>query len=86
MGNLIELPNINPESLILDGNESKPQRNGNFNLKNYLNVRLDEGETEKTITIRLLPMDLKTGSPFVKVHVHNVKVPKELVKQGQKPF
>ena len=85
MGNLIELPNINPESLVMDGETTK-KGNGNFSLKNYLDLRVEEGQGERTVTIRLLPMDLETGNPFVKVHVHNVKVPKELVKPGQKPF
>ena len=81
MGNLVDLPNITPDSIVF-GNK-KPS---NFDVKNYLNVRLDEGQTEKTITIRLLPMDLSTGNPFVKIHVHNVQVPKELARPGQKPF
>lgn len=84
MGNLIELPNINPESIVFDGKSQK--KSGNFDLKNYLNVRLGKDEKEKTITIRLLPMDLKTGNPFVKIHVHNVQVPKDLVGEGAKPF
>lgn len=86
MGNPIDLPNITPESIVFGNEGQKPVNNGNFNSKNYLNVRLDEGEEEKTITIRLLPMDLKTGNPFAKIHVHNVQVPKELVKKGQKPY
>ena len=83
MGNQIQLPNINPDALVFNDEKEKPAKEG-FNLKNYLNVRLDEGETEKTLIIRLLPMDLKTGSPFVKIHTHNVKVPQEMVKPGDK--
>lgn len=86
MGNLVELPNITPESLVFGENKDKKNKVGNFDVKNYLNVRLEEGEVEKTITIRLLPMDLETGNPFVLVHVHNVKVPKDLVRPGQKPY
>lgn len=83
MGNLVDLPNITPESINFDG---EGKSNNGFSSKNYLDTRLKEGETEKTLTIRLLPMDLKTGNPFVKIHVHNVKVPQELVRKGQKPF
>ena len=87
MGNLIDLPNINPESFVFDSkNDSKTTKNSNFDEKNYLNVRLSDGEKEKTLRIRLLPMDLKTGNPFVKIHVHNVQVPKEMVQPGQKPY
>lgn len=86
MGNLITLPNINPESFIFDGNNSNSTKKNNFSLKNYLDLSLPEGVSEKTVTIRLLPMDLETGNPFVKIHVHNVKVPKELVRENQKPY
>ena len=85
MGNLIDLPNITPESIMIDG-QGNGSKKSNFSLKNYLDIRPGKGETTKTTTIRLLPMDLETGSPFVKVHVHNVKVPKELVKPGQRPY
>ena len=88
MGNLINLPNITPESIVIENktsNRNSSKANA-FNEKNYLNVRLDEGETEKTLTIRLLPMDLETGNPFVKVHMHNVRVPKEVSKSGYKSY
>ena len=85
MGNYVELPNINPEAITFEDETPKPIIEG-FNTKNYLNVRLDDGETEKVLIIRLLPMDLKTGSPFVKIHTHNVKVPQEMVKPGEKPY
>ena len=90
MGNLVNLPNITPESIIIDnGNENnKTNKAKSFDEKNYLNVRLDEenGEKSKTITIRLLPMDLETGNPFVKVHTHSVRVPKEVSKSGFKSY
>lgn len=90
MGNLINLPNITPDSIVISndsGNGSRSKASA-FNEKNYLNVRLDEqnGEKTKTLTIRLLPMDLETGNPFVKVHMHNVRVPKEVSKSGYKSY
>lgn len=85
MGNLISLPNISLDSVITENEEPKQKKEG-FDLKNYLNVRLADGEEEKTLTIRLLPMDLETGNPFVKIHIHNVKVPHDMVKPGEKPF
>ena len=86
MGNLINLPNISLSSLVLETNKSQEKKAGMFDAKNYLNTRLADGEDEKTITIRLLPMDLETGSPFVIVHTHNVKVPSTMVKPGEKPY
>ena len=90
MGNLVNLPNITPESIVVtnDSSTNNYTRPNAFNEKNYLNVRLDEknGEKQKTLTIRLLPMDLETGNPFVKVHMHNVRVPKEVSKSGYKSY
>jgi len=85
MGNPVQLPNISLDNVKFDDEQPKEKKEG-FDLKNYLNVRLGEGEEEKTVIIRLLPMDLKTGSPFVKIHTHNVKVPQEMVKPGEKPY
>ena len=89
MGNAINLPNINLDSIVIDnGSSNNSKKAKTFDEKNYLNVRLDEaaGEKSKTLTIRLLPMDLETGNPFVKVHMHNVRVPKEVSKSGYKSY
>ena len=89
MGNVINLPNITPEAMEQLENETttrQTNKTGNFDTRNYLDVRLEEGQTEKTLKIRLLPMDLETGNPFVKVHTHNVKVPKEVSKSGYKSY
>ena len=88
MGNAINLPNITPESIIFNNNDSSNNyaKAKSFDEKNYLNVRLADGETQKTITIRLLPMDLETGNPFVKIYMHNVRVPKEVSKSGYKSY
>jgi hypothetical protein len=87
MGTLIELPNITFDSLVVETpNKVTEKKMSAFDAKNYLNTRLADGETEKTLTIRLLPMDLTTGNPFAIIHTHNVKVPQSLVKPGEKPF
>ena len=87
MGNLIELPNITFDSLVVEtSNKTTEKKLNAFDAKNYLNTRLSDGETEKTLTIRLLPMDLTTGNPFAVIHTHNVKVPASLVKPGEKPY
>lgn len=87
MGNLIELPNITFDSLVVEtSNKTTEKKLNAFDAKNYLNTRLSDGETEKTLTIRLLPMDLTTGNPFAIIHTHNVKVPQSLVKPGEKPY
>ena len=62
MGTVVKLPNITTEAIeSLEANESAASRQSNFNPKNYLDVKLAEGQSKKTLTIRLLPMDLETG-------------------------
>ena len=57
-----------------------------FNEKNYLQARLSDKETSKTLTIRLLPFSPEGGSPFKKVFMHTVKVNKEVAPNGWKTF
>ena len=57
-----------------------------FNEKNYLQARLGDKETSKTLTIRLLPFSPEGGSPFKKVFMHTVKVNKEVAPNGWKTF
>lgn len=56
-----------------------------FDTKNYLNVRLDPGETSKTIRIRLLPFP-DTKTPFLHIHMHTLRVPKEISASGWKSY
>ena len=57
-----------------------------FDLKNYLNARLAQNETTKTLTIRLLPFEPDGGSPFHKVYMHQVRVNSEVAPSGWKTF
>lgn len=57
-----------------------------FNEKNYLNARLSDKETSKTLTIRLLPFSPEGGSAFKKVFMHTVRVNKEVSPSGWKTF
>ena len=82
---LDKLPTIALDSLTL-GNSNDGPKNSSFNVKNYLDTRVPAGEKEKSVTIRLLPIDLTTGNPFVLVHTHNVQVAPGMVKAGEKPY
>lgn len=58
-----------------------------FDEKNYLDTRIDgKGPQEKTITIRLLPFSPEGGSPFKKIKMHTVKVPKKVSQSGYKSY
>ena len=49
MGNLINLPNITFDSLVVEGQKKTTEKKTNtFDAKNYLNTRLSDGEKEKT--------------------------------------
>lgn len=48
--------------------------NVEFDIKHYLNTRLEKNEDTKELVIRLLPFSEKEPSPFKKIHVHSVKV------------
>jgi hypothetical protein len=63
-----------------------PTKKTQFNEKNYLQARLTDNETTKTLTIRLLPFSPEGGSPFKKVFMHTVKVNKEVSPNGWKTF
>lgn len=63
-----------------------PKKRTEFNPKNYLQARLNQGETSKTLTIRLLPFTSEGGSPFKKIFIHTVKVNKELSPGGWRTF
>lgn len=58
----------------------------NFDEKNYLQARLLPNETTKKMTIRFLPFDSNTDTCFKKVHMHTVRVNKEVSASGWKTF
>lgn len=57
-----------------------------FDTKNYLQARLGEKETSKTLTIRLLPITPDSNTAFQKIHMHTVRVNKEISPNGWKAF
>lgn len=57
-----------------------------FDTKNYLQARLGEKEASKTLTIRLLPITPDSDTAFQLVHMHTVRVNKELAANGWKTF
>lgn len=86
MANVIKLPNITHDSLVMNETQGEQRFPTRFNAKNYLDTRPENGKTEKKVTIRILPMNLDTGNPFARVHFHNVQVPQEIAGDGRKPY
>lgn len=62
------------------------KKENKFDEKNYLQARLGENETSKTLVIRLLPFEPNSQTPFHKVWMHTIKVNKEISKSGWKSF
>jgi hypothetical protein len=65
--------------------QAKPKKT-QFDTKNYLQARLGEKETSKTLTIRLLPITPDSVTAFQKIHMHTVRVNKEISSSGWKTF
>jgi hypothetical protein len=88
---MLEFSNVNITMEAMDDefNSSKTQvkqKDNFFDEKNYLNIRLDNDQTSKELKIRLLPIDGKSQTPFKKIHVHTVKVSKEVSASGWKSY
>ena len=79
---------VTPEAIHADStstNETNYQGGNVFDSKNYLDTKIPDGKSEKSITIRLLPYP-DTNSPFLHVHMHSIKVPTEISKSGFKSY
>lgn len=76
MENLRTRPSITLESMDYASKmiEKKNEQKTPFDATNYLNTTLSPSEKEKTLTIRLLPVDSKKNQPFEVVHMHRVKL------------
>ena len=78
--------NITTDVMDEEVSEKKQLNYTAFDAKNYLNVKLADGENEKTLRIRLLPVDRNTDSPFKTIHMHQIKVAPELARSGWKSY
>lgn len=61
-------------------------RKKEFNANNYLNTKLEDGETERTVTIRILPVSSEDGNFRIAVKTHNLKVSRRIAASGFKSF
>ena len=79
--------NISADAIMAQREELNVKRTQNtFNEKNYLQARLGANEDSKEITIRLLPFSEEGGTPFHKIHMHQVRVNKGVSPSGWKRF
>lgn len=61
-------------------------KKSDFDAKNYLDTKLSDGENERTITIRILPVSNEDGNFRIAVKTHNLKVSKRVANSGFKSF
>lgn len=80
--------NMNPDAINAQLAEQSEKKGfqSTFDVKNYLNVRLEGNETSKKLTIRLLPSSPENSTPFEKVYMHTIRVNKEVAASGWKTF
>lgn len=74
------------ESLKKSNGNYQAQKKTSFDTKNYLDLKLKEGETSKTVKIRLLPISSTDGNVFFDIITHALKVDKEIAKSGFKSY
>jgi hypothetical protein len=82
----VEVQNLDEELAQKLGKGEKTQPKNFFDTKNYLDTKLKDGQTEKEVRIRILPMLENKNRPFVTIHTHNVKVPDSISPTGFKTY
>lgn len=85
--------NVSPELIEEQRKRLQEKTSGNstkakfvFNEKNYLNVRLKEGETKREMRVRILPVSADNPNIFFIVNTHSLKVSNKISDSGFKSF
>jgi len=85
--------NVDAKALEEQNEKFKKQKNDlqgtkkiSFDPKNYLDLRLKEHETSKTVKVRLLPISATDGTVFFDIITHSLMVDKEVAKSGFKTY
>lgn len=84
------LANISSDVVDAQINEetSEPKHAKQFvvDLTKYFNTQLEDGEEEKKLTIRILPLNAMDTRLYAKIGVHSVKLSKRIAQSGFKTF
>lgn len=85
--------NVNAKALEEQNENFKNPKNDyqtfkklSFDPKNYLDLKLKDFETTKTLKIRFLPISSKDSTIFFDISTHALKVNKEIAKSGFKSY
>ena len=66
--------------------ENNEEKKPEFDAKNYLDTKLENGVDERSITIRILPVSCDNGDFKIAVKTHSLKVNKRIANSGFKSF
>lgn len=82
--------NVNVSSSAIEDslnvNKTSNVKKNVFDAKNYLDTKLGPNQTEKTVTIRILPVSKDDGNFRIVVKTHNLKVNRKVAESGFKSF
>lgn len=70
----------------MENQQTSTTKKNDFDAKNYLDTKLADGENERSITVRILPVSNEDGNFRIAVKTHNLKVSKRIAKSGFKSF
>ena len=70
----------------MDKSQKVAQKKNDFDAKNYLDTKLADGQKERTITVRILPVSNEDGNFTIAVKTHNLKVNRRIAQSGFKSF
>lgn len=70
----------------MDKPQNTAQKKNDFDAKNYLDTKLADGQNERTITVRILPVSNEDGNFRIAVKTHNLKVNRRIAQSGFKSF
>lgn len=70
----------------IDRSQKTAQKKNDFDAKNYLDTKLADGQNERTITVRILPVSNEDGNFRIAVKTHNLKVNRRIAQSGFKSF
>lgn len=70
----------------MDRPQKSAQKKNDFDAKNYLDTKLADGQDERTITVRILPVSNEDGNFRIAVKTHNLKVNRRIAQSGFKSF
>ncbi|MBP5456349.1 MAG: hypothetical protein J6Y37_07595 [Paludibacteraceae bacterium] len=71
---------------LVESKERPTRHRIEFDERNYLTLRLNPGEKQRKVKIRILPVSGTELTPFLVLHTHSMKVSQDISKSGYKSY